>query len=77
MTVRVDARFENTTSVQDARDAITGLISLAKGTIQDQNIKTALSNIKVNTNGMWLSVQDLVSVTDFATLFSGVQTTPP
>jgi hypothetical protein len=77
MTVRVDARFENTTSVQNARDAITGLISLAKGTIQDQNIKTALSNIKVNTNGMWLSVQDLVSVAVFATLFSGVQTTPP
>jgi hypothetical protein len=77
LTFRVDARFANTTSVQDARDAITGLISLAKGTSQDQTIKTALGNIKVSTSGAWLSVRDLVSVTDFAALFSGVQSTQP
>jgi hypothetical protein len=77
LTVRIDARFANTTSVQDTKDVITGLISLAKGTSQDQTIKTALANIKVSPSGAWLSVQDLVSVTDFAAFVSGVQTTQP
>jgi hypothetical protein len=77
LTARFDARFGSTASVQDARDAIIGLISLAKGTVQDQSIKTALGNIKVSTSGLWLSVQELVSVTDFTALFGGVQTTQP
>jgi hypothetical protein len=77
LTVRVDARFANTASVQDAKDTITGLISLAKGISQDKTIKTTLDNVKVKTSGVWISVQDLVSVTDFAALFSSVQSTQP
>ena len=77
ITVRADARFGATTSLQDARDVITGLISITKGTSQDQTIKNALGNIKVNTSGTWLSVQDTISVADFTTLFSGVQAMQP
>ena len=77
LTARVDAHFANNTSLQDAKDTITGLISLARGTVQDQTVKTILGNIKVNTSGTWLSVQDLVSVTDFTSLFSNIQKTQP
>jgi hypothetical protein len=77
LTARIDAHFANNTSLQDARDTITGLISLAKGTVQEQTVKTILSNIKVSTSGGWLSIQDLVSVTDFTSLFSNMQTTQP
>jgi hypothetical protein len=74
LSVRIDAHFSNTASVQDAKDSITGLISVAKGSSQDPNIKTALGNIQVSTTDLWLSVNDLSSLADFATVIGSVQT---
>jgi hypothetical protein len=73
LSIRIDAHFSNTASVQDAKDAITGLISVAKGTSQDQNVKTALGNIQVSTTDSWLSMRDLASPADIATLIGSIQ----
>jgi hypothetical protein len=73
LSIRIDAHFSNTASVQDAKDAITGLISVAKGTSQDQNVKTALGNIQVSTTDSWLSMRDLASPADIATLTGSIQ----
>jgi len=73
LSIRIDVHFLSVTSVQDSKDAITGLISLAKGASQDQNVKTALSNIQVSTTDSWLSVRDLVSPADLATLIGLIQ----
>ncbi len=70
---RFDAHFSNTASLQDAKDAVTGLISIAKGTSQDPNIKTALSNIQVITSNSWLSVQETASMSDISSLISSIQ----
>lgn len=73
LSVRIDAHFSNTSSVQDARDVITGLISAAKGTSQDPNIKAALGNIQVSTTDSWISISDLSSLADIAVLIGSIQ----
>lgn len=65
---RIDIHFTNATVVQDAADAITGMILIAKATTQEENIKTALSNIKVSTTDSWVSVRGSTSLADIMTL---------
>lgn len=74
LSVSIDTHFSNTTSVQDAKDEITGLISIAKGTSQDQNVKAALDNIKVSTTDSWLSMHYSANPADIAALISSFQT---
>ena len=74
LSIRIDAHFTNPASIQDARNVVTGLISIGKGTIQDPNIKTALGKIKVSTSDSWLSTQGLISAADFTTIIGGIQT---
>ena len=70
---RVDARFTISSSVQDARDAITGLISIGKGTTQDPNLKAILGNIQVTASGSWLSVRETMSAAEIASLVGFLQ----
>jgi hypothetical protein len=72
LNVTIDAQFSNTASVQDAKNVVAGLISGAKGTSQDPEIKAALSNIHVNTSNSWLSVQDLLNPADIANLIGSI-----
>jgi hypothetical protein len=73
MSARVDAHFTNSGSVQDARDAITGLISIAKGTSQDTNVKTALGNVQVAASGSWLTIRETMSAPEIASLAGSLQ----
>jgi hypothetical protein len=73
LSVRIDAHFSNTASLQDGRDEITGLISFAKGATQDPNIKTILSSIKVSAADSWLSVSGLTTMVEIASLISSMQ----
>ena len=73
LSVRFDAHFSNAASVQDAKDTITGLISVAKGSSQDPNVKTALGNIQVSTTDSWLSIRDLLNPADVTTLIGIIQ----
>jgi hypothetical protein len=73
LSVRIDAHFSNAASVQDAKDTITGLISVAKGSSQDPNVKTALGNIQVSTTDSWLSIRDLLNPADVTTLIGIIQ----
>jgi hypothetical protein len=73
LSVRIDAHFSNTVSVQDAKDTITGLISVAKGSSQDPNVKTALGNIQVSTGDSWLSIRDLLNPAAITALIGIIQ----
>ena len=73
LSVRIDAHFSNTASIQDAKDTITGLISVVKGSSQDPNVKTALGNIQVSTTNSWLSIRDLVNPADITALIGIIQ----
>ena len=61
LSVRGDAHFSNTASVSDAKDTITGFMSVTKSTSQDPNVKGALDNIQVATSGSCLSVRDILT----------------
>jgi hypothetical protein len=74
LSFRIDAHFTVAASAKDAQDTISGLISVAKGTSQDANVKAALGNIQISTNNSWLSIQDLISPTDVMNLVSTTQT---
>ena len=74
LSFRIDAHFTAAASAKDAQDTISGLISVAKGTSQDANVKTALGNIQISTNNSWLSIRDLISPTDIMNLVSTTQT---
>ena len=65
---RIDVHFSDAAKVRDAKDAIIGIISIAKVTTQEENIKTSLNNIKVSTADSWVSVRGLASLADLSTL---------
>ena len=73
LSVRIDTHFSNAASVQDAKDTITGLVSVAKGSSQDPNVKTALGNIQVSTTDSWLSIRDLLNPADITALIGIIQ----
>ncbi len=74
LSFRIDAHFSVATSAQDAQDTISGLISIAKGTSQDQNVKSALSNIQISTSNSWLSIRYIMNTMDIMNLVSTTQT---
>lgn len=71
--IRIDAHFSSATSGQNAKDALTGLISLAKVASQDENVKTILANIQVSATDSWVSIQDLISPIEITTLIGFLQ----
>jgi hypothetical protein len=73
VSIRLDVHFSNTTSLQDAKDSVTGFISIAKGTSHDPNVKTALGNIQVSASDSWLSVRESASLADITTLVGTIQ----
>lgn len=72
LNMRIDTYFSNDTSAQDANDAITGLISLAKAATQAQSLKTALGNINVSTSGSQISVSGSVNLLDIPTIRNNI-----
>jgi hypothetical protein len=74
LSFRLDANFPDTASVKNAENTVNGIISLAKGSNQDSNEKAVLSNVQVSTNGVWLSIQDVLSPADIINLLNNNQT---
>jgi hypothetical protein len=74
LSFRLDANFTDAFSVQNAENTVNGVISLAKGSNQDSDIKTVLNNVQVSANGSWLSIQDVLSPADIINLLNNNQT---
>jgi len=73
LSVRSDAHFTNDISVQNARDTVAGLITTAKGIVQDADIKAILDKLQVSIDGSWVSVQGLIGPADIATIVGKLQ----
>ncbi len=56
ITIRIDAHFVSTTSAQDAKDTLSGAISLLKGMSQEPEVKELLGAIQVTVSGSSLSI---------------------
>jgi hypothetical protein len=70
--VRLDAHFASPASVQDARDAVTGLISIFKATTPDQNLKAALAKVQVSAADSWLSLRAVAGVAEIWSLIGNL-----
>jgi hypothetical protein len=55
VTVNLDLHFLDATSAQDAKDTISGAVSLLKGTTTNSELKTLLGEIKFSTSDVWLT----------------------
>jgi hypothetical protein len=56
ITLRIDAHFVSTTSAQDAKDTVSGAISLLKGMSQEPEVKELLGAIQVTVSESSLSI---------------------
>jgi hypothetical protein len=56
ITIRIDAHFMSTTSAQDAKDTVSGAISLLKGMSQDAEVKELLGAIQVTVSEYLLTI---------------------
>ncbi len=74
LSFRLDAHFSDTASVQNAENTVNGIVSLAKGSNQNADIKDILNNIQVSEDGSWLSIKDVLSPGDIINLLNNNQT---
>jgi hypothetical protein len=56
ITIRIDAHFVSTTSAQDAKDTVSGAITLLKGMSQEPEVKELLGAIQVTVSESLLTV---------------------
>jgi hypothetical protein len=74
LSLRVDAHFKDTGSLQSAKDSVNSLITTQKASSQDSIEKTLLNNVQVSAANSWLSIQDLINPADIMSLL-GTTTT--
>ncbi len=56
LTAKIDAHFLSTDSAQDAKDTLSGAISLFKGTLQVPEMKELLGKIEVTVADSWVTI---------------------
>jgi hypothetical protein len=56
ITIRIDAHFVSTTSAGDAKDTLSGIITLLKGMSQEAEVKDLLGAIQVTVSGSSLTI---------------------
>ena len=73
VTIRIDSHFTDSPSTQDGKDTISGLISLLKGTVQEQQAKDLMGKVQVTAADSWLSISLRSTVSDLETLGETIQ----
>jgi hypothetical protein len=56
ITIKIDAHFVSTTSAADAKDTLSGIITLLKGMSQEAEVKDLLGAIQVTVSGSSLTI---------------------
>jgi len=56
ITIRINPHFLSTDSAQDAKDTLSGAISLFKGMSTDQQMKELLGKIEVDITDSWINI---------------------
>jgi len=68
LTVQITPHFLNTDSAQDAKDTLSGAISLFKGTLQVPEMKELLGKIEVTVADSWVTVALEITVSEIEKL---------
>ncbi len=69
---RIEAHFVSSASASDAKDTVSGLISLLKGMAQDQSTKDLLGKIEVTVSGSTLRINFSASLSDIEKALPGL-----
>lgn len=64
----IDIYFLSAESAQDAKNTISGLLSLFKGTVEDQETKDLLGNIEVTASGSKMTIEFDINLPDIEQL---------
>ena len=68
ITIQINPHFLSTDSAQDARDTLSGAISLFKGMLQDPEIKELLGKIEVTTTDSWVIIAFEITLSEIESL---------
>ena len=68
LNAQIDTYFSSEESAQDARDTISGFISLFKGTIDDPDTKDLLGEVEVTASGSQMTITFDVPLPDIERL---------
>ena len=73
LTAQIELLFTDTDSAQDADDVLSGAISLAKGMVQDPEIKELLDKIEVTATDSWLTIAYAITLSEIEHLIETYQ----
>jgi hypothetical protein len=68
LAIKINLHFTGTQSVTDAKDTISGLISLLKGTMQVDEVKDLMDKIEVTASAQWLNVSLDTTISELESL---------
>ena len=68
ITVQITPHFLSTESAEDARDMLSGVISLFKGTLQVPEIKELLGKIEVSVTDSWMTIAFEITLSEIERL---------
>ncbi len=68
ITVQITPHFLSTESAEDARDTLSGAISLFKGTLQVPEIKELLGKIEVSVTDLWMTIAFEITLSEIERL---------
>lgn len=68
VTIQVDFHFLSADSATDARDTLSGTVSVFKGMSQDERVKDLLSKIEVGVDGSWVTIDFAVALAEIENL---------
>lgn len=64
VTIQISPHFLSTDSAQDAKDTLSGAISLFKGILKDPEIKELLGNIEVTVTDSWMTIAFEITISE-------------
>lgn len=73
ITAQIESHFLNMDSAQDAKDTLSGAISLFKGTLQDPEIKELLGKIEVTVTDSWMTIAFEITLSEIEQLVETFQ----
>ena len=62
--ILINSHFLSTDSAQDAKDAVSGFISLYKGMAEDPEIKELLGSVEVTVTDSWMKIVFYITISD-------------
>jgi hypothetical protein len=68
LTLKIDLHFLDSTSAQDAKDTISGAITLLKGVTPTPEIKNLLGKIEFTTSDVWMTISLKTTISEIEAL---------